>query len=190
MLSAVAPYYFDYTFKQIKEYFHSIAHATSLNLMIYNAAQARSYSLEEMKELLLDEKITSVKYTGDNFFFLERLIDEYPNKKFYTGADDCFLAGQAVGAHGAIGTTFNYYAEKYIQAKEFFHNGKFQDALAVIKKVNGLTELMFEADSMLASTKYLMTLQGLDIAPISRPPFDYVTDEFKSKLREYYENNK
>ena len=47
MLSAVAPYYFGYTFAQIKEYFRKIAHAGDLHLMIYNAAQARSYSLEE-----------------------------------------------------------------------------------------------------------------------------------------------
>jgi dihydrodipicolinate synthase/N-acetylneuraminate lyase len=52
MLSAVAPYYFGYTFPQIKEYFRKIAHATELELMIYNAAQARDYSLAEMKELL------------------------------------------------------------------------------------------------------------------------------------------
>ena len=40
--------------------------------MIYNAAQARAYSLSEMKELLQDEKISAVKYTGQNFYHLER----------------------------------------------------------------------------------------------------------------------
>lgn len=190
MLSAVAPYYFNYSFAQIKEYFHSIAHATDLSLMIYNAAQARSYSLDEMKELLCDEKITAVKYTGYNFYFLERLINAFPDKKFYTGADEAFLAGQAVGAHGAIGTTFNYYADKYILAKALFKEGKNGEALSVINKLNAITEILTSGNGLLAGTKYLMSLQGLNILPLSRAPFSPPTDDFKARLKAVFESVK
>ncbi|MBQ2241842.1 MAG: dihydrodipicolinate synthase family protein, partial [Clostridia bacterium] len=170
MLSAVAPYYFGYTFPQIKEYFRKIAHATELELMIYNAAQARDYSLAEMKELLEDEKITAVKYTGQNFYFLERLIHYCPDKKFYTGCDEAFLAGAAVGSHGAIGTTYNYYADKYIEARRLFKDGKSAEALDIIHRLNSITEAIISTTSLIAATKYIMSLQGLDILPLSREP--------------------
>ena len=190
MLSTVSPYYFGYTFPQIKEYFRKIAHATDLDLMIYNAAQARTYTLEEMKELLEDEKITAVKYTGYNFYFLERLIQAYPDKKFYTGCDEAFLAGAAVGSHGAIGTTYNYGADKYIKARKLFKEGKNDEALAIINKLNTLTEAVLSTKLTIAATKYFMTLQGLDILPDSREPFSPLTEEHKAYLKSVYESVK
>ena len=187
MLSAVAPYYFGYTFPQIKEYFRKIAHATDLELMIYNAAQARDYSLTEMKELLEDEKITAVKYTGQNFYFLERLIHYCPNKKFYTGCDEAFLAGAAVGSHGAIGTTYNYFADKYICARGLFNEGKNTEALEIIHNLNSITEAIISTTSLIAATKYIMILQGLDILPISREPFSPLTDAQKAHVKAVYE---
>ena len=187
MLSAVAPYYFGYTFPQIKEYFSKIAHATELDLMIYNAAQARTYSLEEMKELLEDEKITAVKYTGQNFYFLERLIHACPDKKFYTGCDEAFLAGAAVGSHGAIGTTYNYYADKYIEARGLINQGKNAEALDVIHRLNSITEAIISTSNIIAATKYIMSLQGLDILPISREPFSPLTEAQKAHVKAVYE---
>jgi N-acetylneuraminate lyase len=188
MLSAVAPYYFGYTFPQIKEYFQKIAHATNLYLMIYNAAQARTYSLAEMKELLEDEKVSAVKYTGYNFYFLERLIAAYPNKKFYTGADEAFLAGAAVGSDGAIGTTFNYYADKYIEARKLFKAGKNEQALEIVHKLNAITEAVIDSGSVITATKYVMTLQGLDMLPVSRAPFTPLEEKSKVNLKKVYQD--
>lgn len=188
MLSAVAPYYFGYTFEQIKEYFRKIAHATDLYLMIYNAAQARSYSLEEMKELLQDDKISAVKYTGQNFYFLERLVHAYPDKKFYTGCDEAFLAGAAVGSDGAIGTTYNYYADKYIEARRLLKQGENGRALEIIHKLNSITECILSTQSLMAATKYIMSLQGLDILPVSREPFSPLTEHDKAKIRQTYQD--
>ena len=191
MLSAVAPYYFGYTFGQIKEYFHKIAHATKLDLMIYNATQSRGYTLDEMRELLKDDKITAVKYTGYNFYFLERLIVDYPNKKFYTGVDEAFLAGAAVGSDGAIGTTYNYYADKYIEARSLFIQGKNKEALDIIHKLNTVTEsLLYTGNNVIAATKYVMSLQGLDILPVSREPFTPLTKSDKERIKAVYERVK
>ena len=188
MLSAVAPYYYGYTFEQIKEYFRKIAHASDLHLMIYNAAQARSYSLEEMKSLLQDDKISAVKYTGQNFYFLERLVHACPDKKFYTGCDEAFLAGAAVGSDGAIGTTYNYYADKYIEARRLFLQGENGRALDIIHKLNSITECILSTQSLTAATKYIMSLQGLDILPVSREPFSPLTEQDKTKIKQTYQD--
>ena len=185
MLSAVAPYYFGYSFSQIKEYFHTIAHATDLELMIYNAAQGRTYTLGEMLELMSDEKISAMKYTNFNFFHLERLIAAFPEKRFFTGPDEMFLAGQAVGAHGAIGTTYNAVGEYYAEMRRLYKQGNVEAALKITNKTNELIEALL-GDNLIAGTKYLMTLQGLDILPISRAPFGEPSEETKKKLKETY----
>ncbi len=189
-LSAVAPFYYGYSFSSVKEYFRAIAHETKLPLIIYNAAQGRSYTIEEMSELLQDDKICGMKYTSTDFFVLERLIKAFPKKKFYTGSDENFVAGQSIGAQGAIGTTYNYYAEKYVEMKKFMQANDVQSALKIQKQVNDLTELFYKTRSSLALTKYVMMLDGLDILPISRPPFLPLEEEIKAEAKRRYENNK
>ena len=190
MLSAVAPYYFGYTFAQVKAYFQKIAHATKLNLMVYSAAQARAYSFNELKEIVADEKITAVKYTGSDYYMLERLISACPEVEFYTGSDEMFLCGQAVGAHGAIGTTFNFNAEKFIECKKLFAEGKNAQALEIVRKINAMVSAVLSAGNLLAATKYVMALRGVDILPLAREPFDTLSEAAKEYIQAVYQENK
>ncbi len=186
MLSAVAPYYFGYTFAQVKEYFLTIAHATKLELMVYSSAQARTYTFEELKELVADEKITAVKYTGMNYYMLERLLTACPGVKFFTGTDETFLCGQAVGAHGSIGLNYNYFADKVIACKKLFEQGKNESALEIVHRLNAMVDAILATGNLIAATKYIMTLQGLDILPIAREPFSPLTQEQKEMLKKAY----
>ena len=52
MLSAVAPYYFGYSFAKIKEYFTAIAHETKLELMVYLIAVIFSSSNNDEKSAM------------------------------------------------------------------------------------------------------------------------------------------
>ena len=186
MISAVAPYYFAYTFEQVKEYFEDVGNATPLPLMVYNAAQSRSYSLAEMESLMRMDKVAAMKYTNYNFFHLERLIAKFPDKKFFVGADEMFLAGQAIGAHGAIGTTYNYAGDSYIRCRELYKEGKVNEALEIVHKVNAMTELLFDSKSPLAMAKYVMRMQGLDILPVTRKPYTLLTEEMQKKIENAY----
>lgn len=190
MISAVAPYYFAYTFAQVKEYFTTLAHATALPLMIYSSAQARSYTASELDELLSDEKITAIKYTGFDFYTLERIINDNPTKKFYSGADEAFLSGQVVGADGAIGTTYNYFADKYIEVRRLFLEGKNKEALAIFHKINDITHYLVLSGALMPLTKYIMKMQGLDILPLSRPPFSKPSQKMLDEVKSLYEKTK
>ena len=95
-----------------------------------------------------------------------------------------------MGAHGAIGTTYNYYADQYILARKLFLQGKNKEALDVIHKLNDVTEALIVCGNLLAATKYVMSLQGLDILPIARPPFTPLEESVKAQLKEIYEKTK
>ena len=190
MLSAVAPYYFGYSFAKIKEYFTAIAHETKLELMIYSASQSIQYSMADFSSLLEDEKITAIKYTGSDFYKLERLVLAFPNKKFYSGMDEAFLSAQIVGATGAIGTTFNYYGSYYAECKRLLAEGKNTEALEIAHKLNAMTEALISVGNTLGGTKYVMTLQGLDILTDCRTSFPAIDEERREKLKkQFVENN-
>jgi hypothetical protein len=103
MLSAVAPYYFGYTFPQIKEYFRKIAHATELELMIYNAAQARDYSLAEMKEL---QKSSPAYYA---YLFGEEEPSEALVAAYYGYSRENYMEQMKVDCQDAVKSAMIYY---------------------------------------------------------------------------------
>jgi N-acetylneuraminate lyase len=102
-----------------------------------------------------------------------------------------FLAGAAVGSHGAIGTTFNFFADKYVEARKLFNAGKNEEALAIIHKVNDVTETLVNVgNNVIAASKYVMKLQGFDVLPISREPFSPLTEADMNNIKAVYENTK
>jgi dihydrodipicolinate synthase/N-acetylneuraminate lyase len=60
--------------------------------------------------------------------------------------------------------------------------------LKIVNALNSVTEGLLATGSALAATKYLMTLQGLDILPLAREPYAPLTEEAKVQLKKVYEN--
>ena len=46
---------------------------------------------------------------------MERIKTSNPDLTLYNGFDEMYLAGLSMGADGAIGSTFNFMAEKFIK---------------------------------------------------------------------------
>ena len=60
-------------------------------------------------------------------------------------------------------------------------------ALDVIHRLNSITEAIISTSNIIAATKYIMSLQGLDILPISREPFSPLTEAQKAHVKAVYE---
>ncbi len=189
IISSVAPFYFSYTFEETKQFFYTLAEATSLPLMIYNNSQGRSYTLTELEELMKHPKITAMKFTNTNFYQLERLKYKFNEKRFYSGADECFLSGQITGVDGAIGTNYNYNCEKMVECRKLFLEGKNSQALKLLNKVNNVIEALTECENFIAGCKYLMSIQGLEILPTTRKPFGELSQKSMEILKKVYNEN-
>src|SRR5699024_1847133 len=69
-LSAVTPFYYKFSFSEIKAYYDTIIAETNNNMIIYAipALTGVSMDMSQFDELFKNEKIIGVKYTDGNFF--------------------------------------------------------------------------------------------------------------------------
>lgn len=108
-LSAITPFYYRFTFAEIKAYYDAIANAAELPLLIYAlpALTRVEISTDQYDELFANEHIVGVKYSDGNCLTLERLRQRYPDKLIMYGIDEMLIFGLLAGANGAIGSTYN-----------------------------------------------------------------------------------
>ena len=169
MISSVPPFYYGFTFNDCKSYFHALANATSLSMMIYNipGCTGKLFSADQLTELMADPKIPCMKFTDTDYFCLERL-KEKSGKFLYSGSDERFISALAAGADGAIGTTFNFQVGKYLDIWTKFKAGDTEGALKVQKSANRVTEAVIQ-NGTIAASKFVTSLKGIPMGNAFKP---------------------
>lgn len=176
-ISAVTPFYYPYSFEEIKEYYKMIAESVNNRLIIYSipALTGVNISVENFKELFEIDNIIGVKFTAADFFLLERLRKACPNELILSGFDEMLLPAVVSGVDGAIGSTYNVNG---IKAREIFEKTKNNDidkARALQHETNDLIEAILN-NGLYPTIKELLKLYGAN-AGFSRKPMASATDE-------------
>lgn len=176
-ISAVTPFYYPYSFEEIKEYYKMIAESVDNRLIIYSipALTGVNISVENFKELFEIDNIIGVKFTAADFFLLERLRKACPNELILSGFDEMLLPAVVSGVDGAIGSTYNING---IKAREIFEKTKNNDidkARALQHETNDLIEAILN-NGLYPTIKELLKLYGAN-AGFSRKPMASATDE-------------
>lgn len=188
-VSSVPPFYYGFSFAEIKDYYFRIADE-GLPVFIYNfvAAGGAKLSTENFREFLADSRFIGVKHTSSDFFMLERLKTFRPDAVVFNGFDEMCLSGLIAGADGAIGSTYNFMAEKFIRIEKYFREGKIAEAQAEQRQANNIIEVLCRYGVM-PGAKLICSHLGLDLGKC-RKPFAEYTEEQKKLLIETYEMNK
>lgn len=183
-VSSVAPFYFKFTFSEIKQYYFDIADATALPVVIYNipAYSGVSFTAENLGEFLRNGKFLGVKFTANDFFALERIKTAYPDKIIYNGYDEMMLAGLSMGADGGIGSTYNFMAEKFIHIQQLFRSNDLPAAQAVQKCANEIISALIKVGVM-QGEKYVLDRLGFSMGDC-RKPFAPLSQEQKKYIDE------
>jgi N-acetylneuraminate lyase len=183
-ISSVAPFYFKFSFEEIKKYYYDIVDAVDLPMLVYNipAFSGVNLSVENVKAFLKDERFIGVKHTSNDYFALERFKTAFPDKVFYNGYDEMFLAGLSMGADGGIGSTYNFMAEKFVEMQRLFKANKITEAQAIQKEVNEIVSVLCKVGVMQGEKEVLNQL-GIDFGDC-RAPFAKLTDEQKRLISE------
>lgn len=181
-ISSVSPFYYKFSFEEIKKYYYDIVDAVELPMFIYNFPAFSGVNLtpDNIREFLVDDRFLGVKHTSSDYFALEQFKAAFPDKIVYNGYDETFLAGLAMGADGAIGSTFNLMAEKFIQIQKLFSENKVAEAQAVQKQANAVIRALCKVGVM-QGEKAVMDALGFDMGP-ARAPFGALTEEQKKSL--------
>ena len=183
-ISSVTPLYYKYSFREIKHYYSRLCEAVSVPVIIYNIPALTGTALDfgQLSELLSIDGVGGMKFTSSDFFLLNRLKQEFPDKVFYNGCDEMLLSGLSAGADGGIGTTYNFMPEMFLSIYELFNNGRMKEANAVQSMANKIIAEVVSKGTLSAS-KQMINFSGLDYG-VCREPLLPLDETEKNELYE------
>ena len=182
MISSVTPFYYRFTFREIRDYYFRVADACGLPMLVYHIPAFSGVSLgqQELREFLSDPLFAGIKYTSNDFFTMEQCKSCFPDKIVYNGYDEMFLAGLSMGADGAIGSTYNFMADKFVKIYELFRENRLSEARLLQQEANRIIAVLCRVGVMQAEKEVLNQL-GFDLG-ICRRPFGVPTEEEKALI--------
>ncbi|HAS6029488.1 N-acetylneuraminate lyase [Vibrio vulnificus] len=125
--------------------------------------------------------LSGAKFNNVDLYEYQRAL-RVANGKFDIpfGVDEFLPAGLAVGAIGAVGSTYNYAAPLYLKIIEAFNQGKHSEVQALMDKVIALIRVLVEYGGV-AAGKAAMQLHGID-AGDPRLPIRALTAQQKADV--------
>lgn len=181
-ISAVTPFYYPFTFEEIKDYYFELIEATQNNLIIYAIPDLTgvNISIEQFAELFNHEQVIGVKYTAPNFFLLERIRKAFPDKLILSGFDEMLVQAAISGVDGAIGSTYNVNGKRARQIFEKAQSGQIDEAYQIQHDTNDIIETVLSM-GIYSTLKEILTTRGID-GGLPKRPFKPFNEENRSKL--------
>ena len=188
-LSAVTPFYYPFSFEEIKQYYFDIIEATQNKMIIYAIPDLTgvNISINQFKELFNNEKIVGVKYTAPNFFLLERIRKAFPDKLILSGFDEMLVQAVISGVDGAIGSTYNVNGRRARQIYDLAREGKVEEAYKIQHDTNNIIETVLSM-GIYSTLKEILKTRGIDGGVPKRPfsPFNEANRKELNQLIETY----
>ena len=169
-ISSVTPFYYKFTFPEIRGYYERLADSSGLPMLVYHfpAFSGVTMGVMEMSAFLSDKRFLGIKYTSGDFFTLERCKAAFPDKVIYNGFDEMLLSGLSMGADGAIGSTYNFMADKFVKIHKLFLEGKTDEARKLQNEANSIISILCKIGVMQAEKEVLCQL-GFDFGTCRHP---------------------
>ena len=185
-VSSVAPFYYKFSFAEIKKYYFDIADAVDIPVLIYNipVLSGVNLSVEQMGEFFSDPRFIGVKHTSTDYFALRQFKTAFPEKVMLNGFDETFLAGLSMGADGAIGSTYNFMAERFLRIHKAFTEGDIGQAAALQEQADKIIALLCKY-GVIPGCKAILTQAGVPMGDC-RPPFVTPGEKQKEEFLKAY----
>jgi len=130
----------------------------------------QAFSLDQLTLLMSHERVEGVKFTGPDLYLMQRLVARLRQGQIvYNGPDEMLALGLQMGAHGGIGTTYNFMPRQILAIAAHCHAGRFSEAIAVQGQVNEVIEALLRFQGI-AATKQILYWQGLIDSPTCAAP--------------------
>lgn len=186
-VSAISPFYYKFSKREITEYYKDIMAATTLPMFVYNFPNFSGYSLSEdvVDELKAMGNLAGIKYTSSDFFLMERLKTKNPNLIMWNGFDEMLVCGLSMGADGGIGSTYNCMPRLIRRIFDSYQSGNHAEAEKWQKQANYVIEAICK-HGVFASIKTILGFEGMEFGGC-RKPFAPITDGAIEELREIHQ---
>ena len=181
-ISSVAPFYFKFSFDEIKKYYFDLADSVSIPMVLYHipAFSGVNLSVDQMSVFLSDPRFLGVKHTSADYFALRQFKTAFPDKVMFNGFDETFLAGLSMGADGAIGSTYNFMAPVFLRIYNLFKTGRTEEAASLQAQADRIIAVLCRY-GVIPGAKAILTKMDIPMGK-ARAPFIDLTPEQKEEL--------
>lgn len=181
-VSSLPPFYYKFTLAELTAYYMDIVEAVPLPMIVYNAPELTGISFDSgnLGPIFASERVGGIKFTSYDLYQMQRIIAAYPDKCVINGHDEIYLPSLAAGSRCAIGSTFNFMAERFIEIRRLFREGNLDAAAAVQDRVNAVIDALIRV-GVFRGVKGMLNLLGLDCGEC-RKPFAPLTREEYAQL--------
>ena len=182
-LSAVTPFYYPFTFEEIRDYYFKIIEATNNKMIIYSipGLTGVNISIQQFESLFENKNIIGVKYTAPDFFLLERLRKAFPDKLIFSGFDEMLVQAAISGVDGAIGSTYNVNGIRARETFEAAQNGDIARAYELQHETNDIIEAVLKM-GLYPTLKAFLTEKGIDTG-LPKAPFHPFNEQHRPELK-------
>lgn len=159
---------------QLPFYYYHIPSMTGVNLPMHRLLEEAAPRIPNLRGL---------KFTHNNLMEFQQCLTACDGQfDMLFGQDEILLAALAVGANGAVGSTYNYAAPLYLRMINAFRAGNLTEAQRYASRAVALVDVLMEFGPM-AAGKAIMSLAGVDCGPV-RPPLPNLIESRRAQLFE------
>jgi N-acetylneuraminate lyase len=171
-ISAVPPIYFRVDDEALVEHYRLIASAAGdTPLYPYQIPSATGVDINEavMARLLAIPTLGGIKYSSYNLYDMRNIIELAPERlSVLSGFDEVCLGALSMGAHGAIGSTYNVMPATFAALYRALEEGDLGEARELQFRANRVIKALL-ATPLVAGLKALLSEQGIPCGAPRRP---------------------
>lgn len=183
-ISAVAPFYYGFSYEAIKGYYNDIANSVNIPMIMYNFPNANGFQFnkERAEDMFKNKKFIGIKHTTSDLFALQQFKTMACDPLVYNGFDEMLVAGLSMGADGGIGSTYNFMPEKYVKMFALFNEGNIKEAQRIQYEANEIITNLIKY-GVFASEKGILKEMGIEMGGC-RKPFTELSSEGKAYCKQ------
>ncbi|KAM5147910.1 N-acetylneuraminate lyase [Mantella aurantiaca] len=156
-------------------YYYHIPHLTGVKYPVNNLVGNMKLHIPSFR---------GVKFTDINLMDFGLCVHGYQELDFFYGVDEQLLGGLVFGAHGAVGSTYNYLGSTTNKLLVAFEEGNLQKARELQCKMQEFIGFVFALGWGLPEFKNIMSLiSGIDLGPPRLPLTTSWKPEHPEKVR-------
>lgn len=170
-IAAIPPIYFKVDGAALRDHYRLIAEAAGdTPLWVYNIPSATGVEITAtvMADLLTIPTVSGIKYSSYNLFDMKRIIGLSPNITVHSGYDEVCVAGLTMGAHGAIGSTYNVLPATFVKLYNAATRGDWAEAQELQGRANQVIQALISVPLM-AGMKAILATWGIPCGGPRRP---------------------
>ncbi|MBS0209741.1 MAG: dihydrodipicolinate synthase family protein [Planctomycetes bacterium] len=184
-VASIPPFAGGFSWDEIYGYYRTLCELSPIPVIGYYipSLTGMPLSIDRLAQLAELPNLAGFKVTDSNLYITERLLSRLrPDQLIYNGPDELLSLGLMLGAHGGIGTTYNFMPKLILQIAALSAAGQHAEAVAVQKQVNRVIEILLTCQ-FVAATKQILVWQGLLQHAACAAPRASLTAEQQAELR-------